>query len=318
MFKSKICEMIGIKYPIFQGGMAWVADSSLAAAVSNAGGLGIIAAANAPTEWVRDEIRKTKALTDKPFGVNIMLLSNNAEEVARIVCEEGVKVVTTGAGNPGKFVNMWKEYGIIVIPVVPSVALALRMERTGVDAVIAEGCESGGHIGELTTMALVPQVVDAVKIPVIAAGGIGDGRGVSAAFMLGASGIQVGTRFLVANECTVHQNYKERVLSANDIDAVVTGRATGHPVRVLKNKLVRQFQLLEKENAPKEKFEQLGVGRLPMAVRDGDVDLGSVMAGQIAGLVKKEQSCKEIVEEMFEEAEKNIKMFLERGVLCQK
>lgn len=309
MFKSKICEMIGIKYPIFQGGMAWVADSSLAAAVSNAGGLGIIAAANAPTEWVRDEIRKTKALTDKPFGVNIMLLSNNAEEVARIVCEEGVKVVTTGAGNPGKFVNMWKEYGIIVIPVVPSVALALRMERTGVDAVIAEGCESGGHIGELTTMTLVPQVVDAVKIPVIAAGGIGDGRGVSAAFMLGASGIQVGTRFLVANECTVHQNYKERVISANDIDAVVTGRATGHPVRVLKNKLVRQFQLLEKENAPKEKFEELGVGRLPMAVRDGNVDMGSVMAGQIAGLVKKQQTCREIVEEMFEEAEKNIKMF---------
>ena len=310
MFKSKICEMIGIKYPIFQGGMAWVADSSLAAAVSNAGGLGIIAAANAPTEWVRDEIRRTKSLTDKPFGVNIMLLSSNAEEVARIVCEEGVKVVTTGAGNPGKFVNMWKEYGIIVIPVVPSVALALRMERTGVDAVIAEGCESGGHIGELTTMSLVPQVVDAVKIPVIAAGGIGDGRGVSAAFMLGASGIQVGTRFLVANECTVHQNYKEKVLSAKDIDSVVTGRATGHPVRILKNKLVRQFQLLEKENAPKERYEELGVGRLPMAVRDGDVELGSVMAGQIAGLVKKEQSCKEIVEEMFDEAEKNIKIFL--------
>jgi enoyl-[acyl-carrier protein] reductase II len=311
MFKSKICEMIGIKYPIFQGGMAWVADSSLAAAVSNAGGLGIIAAANAPVEWVREEIRKTKKLTDKPFGVNIMLLSNNAEEVAKIVCEEGVKVVTTGAGNPGKYVNLWKEHGIIVIPVVPSVALALRMERTGVDAVIAEGCESGGHIGELTTMALVPQVVDAVKIPVIAAGGIGDGRGVSAAFMLGASGIQVGTRFLVANECTVHPKYKERVISANDIDAVVTGRPTGHPVRVLKNKLVRQFQLLEKENAPKEKFEELGVGRLPMAVRDGDIDMGSVMAGQIAGLVKKEQSCKEIVEEMFEEAERNMKFFLE-------
>jgi enoyl-[acyl-carrier protein] reductase II len=318
MFTSKICEMIGIKYPIFQGGMAWIADSSLAAAVSNAGGLGIIAAANAPVDLVREEIRKTKALTDKPFGVNIMLLSDNAEEVAKIVCEEGVKVVTTGAGNPGKYVNMWKEHGIIVIPVVPSVALALRMERTGADAVIAEGCESGGHIGELTTMALVPQVVDAVNIPVIAAGGIGDGRGVNAAFMLGASGVQVGTRFLVAKECTVHQNYKDKVLNASDIDAVVTGRPTGHPVRVLRNKLVRQFQLLEKENAPKEKFEELGSGRLPMAVKGGDVDMGSVMAGQIAGLIKKEQSCKEIVEEMFEEAERNMKLFMERGAAWAK
>lgn len=313
MFNSKICEMIGIKYPIFQGGMAWIADSSLAAAVSNGGGLGIIAAANAPVDWVREEIRKTKAMTDKPFGVNIMLLSNNAEEVAKMVCEEGVKVVTTGAGNPGKYVEMWKSHGIKVIPVVPSVALAIRMERSGVDAVVAEGTESGGHVGELTTMALVPQVVDAVKIPVIAAGGIGDGRGVLASFMLGAQGVQVGTRFLVAKECTVHQNYKQKVLDANDIDSVVTGRPTGHPVRVLRNKLARQFQLLEKENAPLEKYEQLGAGALPKAVKAGDIDMGSVMAGQIAGLIKKEQSAKEIIEEMFNEAEQNFVQFRERG-----
>jgi enoyl-[acyl-carrier protein] reductase II len=313
MFKTKICEMIGIQYPIIQGGMAWIADSSLAAAVSNAGGLGLIAAANAPVEWVREEIRKTKKLTDKPFGVNIMLLSSNAEEVAKIVCEEGVKVVTTGAGNPGKYVELWKSHGIIVIPVVASVALAIRMERTGVDAVVVEGCESGGHVGELTTMSLVPQVVDAVNIPVIAAGGIGDGRGIAAAFMLGAQGVQVGTRFLVANECTVHQNYKDKVLAAKDIDTMVTGRSTGHPVRVLRNKLTRQFQLLEKENAPVEKLNELGTGALPKAAREGDVDMGSVMAGQIAGLIKKEQSAKEIVEEMFEEAENNIRVFLERG-----
>jgi len=302
MIKSNICEMIGIDYPIFQGGMAWVADSSLAAAVSKAGGLGILAAANAPVELIREEIRKTKKLTDKPFGVNIMLLSSNAEEVAKLVCEEGVKVVTTGAGNPGKYIEMWKAHGIKVIPVVASVALAIRMERCGVDAVVAEGCESGGHVGELTTMALVPQVVDAVNIPVIAAGGIGDGRGVAAAFALGASGVQIGTRFLVAKECTVHENYKEKVLKAKDIDTVVTGRSTGHPVRVLRNKLVRQYQLLEKEGADAEKIEELGRGALPKAVREGDVDFGSVMAGQIAGLVRKEQSCSEIIIEMFNEA----------------
>ncbi|WP_163193988.1 enoyl-[acyl-carrier-protein] reductase FabK [Clostridium thermarum] len=317
MFKSKICDLIGIKYPIFQGGMAWVADSSLAAAVSNAGGLGIIAAANAPTEYVREQIRKTKELTDKPFGVNIMLLSSNADEVAQMVCNEGVKVVTTGAGNPGKYINKWKEHGIIVIPVVPSVALAVRMERTGADAVIAEGCESGGHVGELTTMALVPQVVSEVNIPVIAAGGIGDGRGVAAAFMLGAEGVQVGTRFLVAKECTIHENYKKKVLNAKDIDTVVTGRPTGHPVRVIKNKLARQFQLLEKECAALEKYEELGRGALPRAVRDGDIDMGSVMAGQIAGLVNKEQTSAEIVEEMFTEAEAVIKRMLSRGGLCQ-
>jgi enoyl-[acyl-carrier protein] reductase II len=299
--------MVGIKYPIIQGGMAWIADSSLAAGVSNAGGLGIIAAANAPVDYVREQIRKAKELTDKPFGVNIMLLSDNAEEVAKMVCEEGVKVVTTGAGNPGKYIEMWKEHNIKVIPVVASVALAKRMERSGVDAVIAEGMESGGHVGELTTMALVPQVVDAVNIPVIAAGGIGDGRGIAAAFMLGAEGIQVGTRFLVASECTVHQNYKDKVISAKDIDTMVTGRATGHPVRVLRNKLTRQFQLLEKDNAEVSKYEELGRGALPKAARDGDVNLGSVMAGQIAGLVCKEQSCCEIISEMFEEAENKLK-----------
>lgn len=308
MIETNLCQLLGIKYPIIQGGMAWIADSSLAAGVSNAGGLGLIAAANAPVEYVRDEIRKAKKLTDKPFGVNIMLLSDNAEEIAKLVCEEGVKVVTTGAGNPGKYVEMWKAHGIKVITVVASVALAKRMERSGVDAIIAEGSESGGHIGELTTMALVPQVVDAVNIPVIAAGGIGDGRGIAAVFALGAVGVQVGTRFLVAKECTVHQNYKDRVISAKDIDSVVTGRPTGHPVRVLKNKLTRQFQLLEKNKEDfLEKFEELGKGALPRAAREGDIEMGSVMAGQIAGLIKKEQSCKDIIEEMFEEAENIIR-----------
>lgn len=306
MLKFNFCDIIGIKYPIIQGGMAWVADSSLAAAVSNAGGLGIIAAANAPVDYVRDEIRKAKKLTDKPFGVNIMLLSDNAEEVAKMVCEEGVKVVTTGAGNPGKYIDMWKQHNIKVIPVIASVALARRMERCGVDAVVAEGCESGGHVGELTTMALVPQVVDAVNIPVIAAGGIGDGRGVVAAFALGASGVQVGTRFLVAKECTVHQNYKDKVIKAKDIDTEVTGRSTGHPVRVLRNKLVRKYKLMEKEGASLEEIETLGKGALPRAVKDGDIDNGSVMAGQIAGLVKKEETCAQIVEGMFNEAKEVI------------
>lgn len=309
MLKSVFCEMVGIKYPIIQGGMAWIADSSLAAAVSNAGGLGLIAGANAPVDVIREEIRKTKKATDKPFGVNIMLLSPNADELAKLVCEEGVKVVTTGAGNPGKYIEMWKEHGITVIPVVASTALAKRMERAGADAVIMEGCEAGGHIGELTTMVSVPQIVDSVNIPVIAAGGIGDGRGVAAAFMLGASGVQVGTRFLVADECTVHENYKDRVIAAKDIDSAVTGRPTGHPVRVLRNKLSRQYQILEKENAPLEKLEELGRGSLPKAARDGDVDFGSVMAGQIAGLINKKQSCKEIIEEMFGEAEDIIRKF---------
>ncbi|MCB2307869.1 enoyl-[acyl-carrier-protein] reductase FabK [Clostridium estertheticum] len=309
MFNSVFFKELGVKYPIIQGGMAWVADSSLASAVSNAGGLGIIAAANAPTDYIRDEIRKAKKLTDKSFGVNIMLLSDNAEEIAHLVCEEGVKVVTTGAGNPGKYMELWKSHGIKVIPVVASVALAKRMERAGADAVIAEGCESGGHIGELTTMALVPQVVDAVSIPVIAAGGIGDGRGVAAVFMLGVQGVQVGTRFLVANECTIHENYKKKILGAKDIDSVVTGRPTGHPVRVLKNKLSRKFQKLEKENASIEDLEELGRGCLQKAVQEGDIEMGSILAGQIAGLVKKEQSCKEIIEEMFTQAEEAIIKF---------
>lgn len=318
MFNTKICEMLHIEFPIIQGGMAWIADSSLAAAVSNAGGLGLIAAGNAPVEWVRAEIRKAKELTRRPFGVNIMLLSSNADEIAKLVCEEGVKVVTTGAGNPGKYIDMWKSHGITVIPVVASVALAIRMQRTGADAIIVEGCEAGGHIGELTTMCLVPQVVDAVDIPVIAAGGIGDGRGIAAAFMLGAQGVQVGTRFLVANECTVHSNYKAKVISAKDIDSMVTGRATGHPVRVLRNKLSRSFQQLEKENAPAEQYEELGRGSLPRAAKDGDVERGSVMAGQIAGLIKQEQSAKEIIQEMFEEAENTIKKITLRGALWEK
>lgn len=300
-------KKLGIKYPIIQGGMAWISDSSLAAAVANAGGLGLIAAANTPVEYIREEIRKAKELTDKPFGVNIMLLSENADAVARLVCEEGIKVVTTGAGSPGKYLKMWKEHGITVIPVVASVALARRMEKEGADAVIAEGGEAGGHVGELTTMALIPQVVDAVDIPVIAAGGIGDGRGIAAAFMLGASGVQVGTRFLVARECTVHQNYKNRVLKAKDIDSVVTGRPTGHPVRVLRNRLSRQFEELERTGAPLEKYEELGAGALKRAVKEGDMDNGSVMAGQIAGLIKKEQTCKEIIEEMFAEAQERLK-----------
>ncbi|ABS35875.1 2-nitropropane dioxygenase [Clostridium botulinum] len=301
MKKSIFSHMVGIKYPIIQGGMAWIADSSLAAAVSNAGGLGIITG-NAPVEWVRQEIRKTKELTDKPFGVNIMLLAETADEIAQMVCDEGVKVVTTGAGNPGKYIKKWKEHGIIVIPVVPSVALAKRMEKSGADAIIAEGCESGGHVGELTTMTLIPQVVDAVDIPVIAAGGIGDGRGIAASFMLGADAVQVGTRFLVAKECTVHQNYKNKVMKAKDIDTQVTGRPTGHPVRIIRNRLSRKFQILEKEGAPLEEFEKLGRGALSKAVIEGDIDNGSVMAGQIAGLINKEQTCSEIINEIFDEA----------------
>lgn len=304
--RKNICEIIDIKYPIFQGAMAWIANASLASAVSNAGGLGIIAGGNAPVDMVRNEIRKAKELTDKPFGVNIMLLSDNAEELAKIVVEEGVKVVTTGAGNPGKYMDMWKEAGIVVIPVVASCGLAKRMEKAGADAIIAEGCESGGHVGKLTTMALLPQVIDAVNIPVIGAGGIGDGRGVAAAFALGCDGIQVGTRFLAAEECTIHENYKDLVLNAKDIDVVVTGRSTGHPVQVIKNKLARKFDMLEKSGASKEEIEKLGVGALPKAVIDGNLDEGSFMAGQIAGLINKRQTCKEIITEMFEEYNKII------------
>lgn len=301
--KSRVCELLGIEYPIFQGAMARISDASLAAAVSEAGGLGIIAGGTAPVDFVRAEVKKAKELTDKPFGVNIMLLSENADDIAKMVCEEDVKVVTTGAGMPGKYMEMWKQHGIKVIPVVPSVAMAKRMVRSGADAVIAEGIESGGHVGELTTMVLVPQIVDAVDVPVIAAGGIGDGRGVAAAFMLGAEAVQVGTRFLVAYECTVHQNYKNKILNAKDIDTVVTGRCTGHPVRVLKNKLSRQFMELETRNAPPEEYEKLGVGALAKAAVHGDMDYGSVMSGQIAAIVHKEQSSKEIIIEMLSEAE---------------
>lgn len=307
MIKTSICEILNIKYPIFQGAMAWIADNTLASAVSEAGGLGIIAAGNAPVEWVREEIIKAKNKTDKPFAVNIMLHSEYAEEVAKLVCELGVKVVTTGAGSPGKYMEMWKQHGIKVIPVVASVALAKRMERSGADAIIAEGCEAGGHIGELTTMSLVPQVVDAVNVPVIAAGGIGDGRGAAAAFMLGAQGIQVGTRFLVAHECIVHELYKDRVIGAKDIDSVVTGRFTGHPVRVLKNKLTREMTQFEKNSASIEEFYEIGAGALRNAVVEGNVERGSVMAGQIAGLIKKKQSCDEIIKEIFEEMEEKIK-----------
>lgn len=302
MKNNRICELLGIEYPIIQGGMAWIADASLAAAVSEAGGLGIITG-TAPIEWIRDEIRKAKKLTNKPFGVNIMLMSPHADEVAKLVCEENVKVVTTGAGSPGKYMEMWKEHGVKVIPVVASVALARRMEKMGADAIVAEGTESGGHVGQLTTMALVPQVADSIDIPVLAAGGIGDGRGIVAGFALGAEGVQIGTRFLVAKECTVHQNYKDKVLKAKDIDTEVTGRSTGHPVRVLKNKLAREFNRLEKEGAPIEEIEKLGEGALRKAVKDGDVDFGSVMAGQIAGIVNKEQTCKEIIDELVSEAD---------------
>ncbi|NLL71826.1 MAG: enoyl-[acyl-carrier-protein] reductase FabK [Epulopiscium sp.] len=307
MFQSNIWDRLNVKYPIVQGGMAWVANHSLASAVSNAGGLGIIAAANAPTEVVRREIQKTKEKTNRPFGVNVMLLSENAEEVAHMVCEEGVKVVTTGAGNPGKYMELWKSYGIIVIPVVPSVALGKRMERYGADALIVEGNEAGGHIGELTTMTLVPQVVDAVSIPVIAAGGIGDGRGMAAAFMLGAQGVQIGTRFLVAKECTIHPSYKEKILRAKDIDTVVTGRSTGHPVRILRNQLSRELIEMEKNQAPIEVFDEAGKGALRRAVVEGDVERGSIMAGQIAGLIRKEQTCQEIIQEMMEQMKQVIK-----------
>ncbi|NLP44859.1 MAG: enoyl-[acyl-carrier-protein] reductase FabK [Peptococcaceae bacterium] len=302
MNKFDFFHKLGVKYPLIQGGMAWISDSSLASAVSEAGGIGMLAAGSAPVEYVQQEIRKAKQLTAKPFGVNIMLLSEHVEAIARLVCAEGIKIVTTGAGSPGKYLKMWKEHGITVIPVVPSVALARRMEKEGADAVIAEGGEAGGHIGELTTMALLPQIVDAVDIPVIAAGGIGDGRGIAAAFMLGASGVQMGTRFLVAKECTVHQNYKERIIKARDIDSVVTGRSTGHPVRVLRNKLTRRFEELERAGASIEELEALGTGALRKAAKDGDVANGSVMAGQIAGLVKEEQSCSEIIEQVFSEA----------------
>lgn len=300
MKDSRITDLLNIKYPIIQGGMAWIADASLAAAVSEAGGLGIISGVGS-TEDVRTEIKKAKALTNKPFGLNIMLMRDNIDEIAKLVCEEEVAVVTTGAGSPGKYIEDWKKHNIKVIPVVPSVAIAKRMEKFGADAVIVEGMEAGGHIGQLTTMSLVPQVVDAVNIPVIAAGGIGDGRGIAASFMLGACGVQMGTRFLVSHECKVHENYKNKVLNSKDIDTEITGTSTSHPVRVLRNKLTREYKALEKSNANPEVIAALGKGALRKAVLDGDIDNGSVMAGQIAGMVSKKQSCKEIIDEIINE-----------------
>ena len=300
--KTEITKLIGIEYPIIQGGMAWVAEYHLAAAVSNAGGLGIIAAGAAPAEWVREQIREVKKLTDKPFGVNIMLMNPSADEVAKVVVEEGVKVVTTGAGNPEKYMKEWKEAGIKVIPVVASVALAKRMEKCGADAVVAEGTEAGGHIGELTTMVLVPQVRDAVSIPVIAAGGVADGRGMAAAFMLGADAVQIGTHFVVTKECIVHQNYKDCILKAKDIDTRVTGRSTGHPVRALRNNLTMEYLKKEAEGATAEELEQLAAGGLRKAVVEGDTRTGSLMAGQSAGLVKEECTCKEFIEKITAEA----------------
>lgn len=288
--KTRVTDMLGIKYPIIQGGMAWVAEHHLAAAVSEAGGLGIIGAASAPVEIVREEIQKAKELTDKPFGVNIMLLNPNAPDIARLVIEEKIAAVTTGAGTPEKYMDMWKEAGIKVIPVVASVAMAKRMERCGADAVVAEGMEAGGHIGSQTTMALVPQIVDAVKIPVIAAGGIGDGRGFAAVRMLGADAVQMGTRFVVAEESIVHENYKERIIKAKDIDSVVTGQSTGHPIRILRNQMSKEYLKKEKEGASFEELEMMTLGTLRRAVIDGDVVRGSVMAGQIAGLIQKSKA----------------------------
>lgn len=299
--QTEITKLLNIQYPIIQGGMAWVAEYHLASAVSNAGGLGIIGAANAPADWVREQIQKAKTLTDKPFGVNIMLMSPYADEVAKVVVEEKVHVVTTGAGSPEKYMKMWKEAGIKVIPVVASVALARRMEKCGADAVVAEGCESGGHIGESTTMTLVPQVVDALSIPVIAAGGIADGRGIAAAFMLGAKAVQMGTGFIVTKESQVHENYKKAVIKAKDIDTKVTGRSTGHPVRVLRNQMTKEYMKREAEGASFEELENMTLGGLRKAVVEGDVKFGSIMAGQSAGMVKEMTTCKDYIERLLKE-----------------
>ncbi|MBR0366294.1 MAG: enoyl-[Clostridia bacterium] len=298
---NRICELLGIEYPIIQGGMAWVATAELAAGVSNGGGLGLIAAGGAPADVVREQIRKCRELTDKPFGVNIMLMSPFADEVMQTVIEEKPAVVATGAGNPGKYMDALKAAGIKVMPVIASVAMAKRMEKMGADAVIAEGTEAGGHIGEITTMCLTPQVADAVEIPVICAGGIADVRGAAAAFALGADGIQVGTRFICSDECIAHDNYKQAVIKAKDRDAVVTGRSTGAPVRALKNKLTREYQRLESENASFEEIEQLGVGGLRRAFMDGDTEMGSLMAGQSAAMVKKTEPCADIIRSYFED-----------------
>lgn len=300
---NRICELLGIEYPIIQGGMAWVATAELAAAVSNAGGLGLIAAGGAPADVVREQIEKARTLTDKPFGVNVMLMSPFSDEVMEVVIEEKPAVVATGAGNPGKYIERLKEAGIKIMPVIASVAMAKRMEKSGADAVIAEGTEAGGHIGELTTMVLTPQVVDAVSIPVVSAGGYADSRGTKAAFALGADGIQVGTRFICSTECIAHENFKNAILKAKDRDAVVTGRSTGAPVRALKNKLTKEYQRLEKEGASAEEIEELGVGGLRRAFQDGDIETGSLMAGQSAAMVHEIQPCAEIVKDYFKDVE---------------
>lgn len=306
--KTRITELLGIEYPVIQGGMAWVAEYHLAAAVSDAGGLGLIGAGGAPAEFVREQIRKAKELTDKPFGVNIMLMNPEADAIAQIIVDEGVKVVTTGAGNPGKYMEMWKNAGVKVIPVVASVAMAKMMERAGADAIVAEGTESGGHIGSTTTMALVPQIVDAVNIPVIAAGGIADGRGFAAAMMLGAEAVQMGTVFVVAKECVVHSNYKDKLIAAKDIDSEVTGRSTGHPVRSIRNKMTREYLKMEQEGASFEELEHLTLGSLRKAVVEGDVVNGTIMAGQIAGLVKEEKSCEDIIKDIMTQAKTLMKL----------
>ena len=293
--KNRICELLGIRYPVFQGAMAWLSDGNLAAAVSNAGGLGIIAGGNAEGHIIREEIRKAKALTDKPFGVNIMLLSPYKDEVIEVVLEEKVAMVTTGAGNPGKYIERFHQAGIKVFPVIPSVALAKKMEKLGADGVIAEGNEAGGHIGKLSSMVLTPQVCDAVSIPVVMAGGIGDHRGVDAAFILGAEGVQLGTYFILADECRAHENYKVMVEKAGDLDTTVTGRFTGHPVQVLRNKLTRRFEELEKNGGSLEDYDTLGRGSLYQSVIVGDLEKGSFMAGQIAGLVSKRGTCDELM-----------------------
>lgn len=302
--KTRITELLGIRYPILQGGMAWIAESTLAAAVSNAGGAGIIAGGSAPASYIEEQIHRAKILTDGPFGINIMLLSPNADDLAQLVIDEKIPFLTTGAGNPGKYMEKWLSAGIKVIPVVPSVALAKRMERGGAAAVIAEGTESGGHIGENTTMCLVPQVADAVEIPVLAAGGIADGRGIAASFMLGAEGVQVGTRFLACEECQVHPTYKELVIGAKDTDSIVTGRSTGHPCRNVKTKFAKKLQTFEKDGGTPEEFEEITVGSLRKAVQDGNLEEGSFLCGAIAGMIREVKPAKEIVEEMFGQAEK--------------
>ena len=314
---TRLTELLGIEYPIIQGGMAWVADEHLAAAVSNAGGLGLIAGGAAPKDVIAQKVRNIQNLTDKPFGLNIMLMSPFADDLADLVVEEGVKIVTTGAGTPKKYMDKWKEHGVTVIPVVASVPQAIKMERLGVDAVIGEGCEAGGHIGELTMTVLVSQIAREVSLPLIAAGGIADGAGMAAAFMLGAEGVQVGTRFLASKECTIHQNYKDMVIRASDISTVVTGRSTGHPIRSLKSPLQREYQLLEKEGVTLEQLEELTSGSLRRAVLEGDIKHGSFMAGQIAGLVKEELTCSEIIEGMTAEAQKIMREKAERfgGIL---